>query len=54
MLFRELARLRTDAPLGADLGALRWSGPRPDFAGWAERLGAPQLHARAIALAAAR
>ena len=54
LLFRELARLRTDAPLGADVDALRWSGPRADFASWSERLGTPQLHDRASTLAAAR
>jgi 5'-3' exonuclease len=54
MLFRTLATLRVDAPLGADVDALRWRGPRPDFAGWAARLGAPELHERAVVLAAAR
>ena len=54
LLFRTLARLRTDAPIGVDVDALRWRGPRADFAAWSERLGAPQLHARAATLAAAR
>ena len=54
VLFRELATLRTDAPLGTDVDALRWSGPRGDFATWSERLGAPQLQERASLLAAAR
>jgi 5'-3' exonuclease len=54
LLFRHLATLRTDAPIGADVDALRWTGPRRDFARWAERLGAPALHARAVTLAAAR
>jgi 5'-3' exonuclease len=54
LLFRELATLRADAPIGVDVGGLRWTGPRPDFAGWAERLGASTLHARASTLAAAR
>jgi 5'-3' exonuclease len=53
-LFRELATLRTDAPIDADVDRLAWRGPRPDFAAWAARLGAPALHARAVALAAAR
>jgi 5'-3' exonuclease len=53
-LFRELATLRVDAPIGADVGALHWTGPRPDFAAWSERLGAPPLYARASTLAAAR
>ena len=53
-LFRELATLRLDAPIGTDVDALRWTGPRADFAAWAERLGTPALHERAVALAAAR
>ena len=54
LLFRELATLRTDAPVGSGVEALRWTGPRGDFAAWAERLGAPALHERAARLAAAR
>jgi 5'-3' exonuclease len=54
LLFRELATLRLDAPLGADVDALRWRGPRADFADWAARLGTPRLHERASALAAGR
>ena len=54
LLFRELATLRADAPIGADVDALRWRGPRPDFAVWSERLGTPSLHERASALAASR
>jgi 5'-3' exonuclease len=53
-LFRNLATLRADAPIGAGVDALHWRGPRDDFAVWAERLGAPPLEARASALAAAR
>ena len=47
LLFRELATLRADAPIGADVDALRWTGPRPDFAAWSERLGTPPLQERA-------
>jgi 5'-3' exonuclease len=54
LLFRELATLRADAPIGVDVDALRWRGPRADFATWAARLGAPQLHGRAASLAATR
>jgi 5'-3' exonuclease len=54
LLFRELATLRADAPIGAGVDALRWRGPRAEFAGWAERLGTPALHERATTLAAAR
>lgn len=54
LLFRELATLRADAPIGADVDALRWTGPRPDFAAWSERLGTPPLEERAARLAATR
>ncbi|PYM27518.1 MAG: flap endonuclease [Candidatus Rokuibacteriota bacterium] len=54
LLFRRLATLRTDAPLGVDVDGLRWKGPRPAFSAWAERLGAPALHERAARVAAAR
>src|SRR5207253_10944868 len=54
LLFRELATLRADAPIGADVDALRRRGPRADSAAWSERLGTPALHERASKLAAAR
>jgi 5'-3' exonuclease len=53
-LFRTLATLRVDAPIGVDVDSLRWTGPRPDFAAWAARLGTPALHERAARLAASR
>jgi 5'-3' exonuclease len=52
LLFRELATLREDAPIGVDVDALRWPGPRSDFAEWSARLGTPGLHERAARLAA--
>ena len=54
LLFRRLAILRADAPIAVDVDALRWTGPRPDFADWSRRLGAPPLDERAAALASAR
>jgi 5'-3' exonuclease len=54
LLFKELATLRADAPVGADVDALRWTGPRADFEGWSARLGAPSLLERASQLALAR
>jgi 5'-3' exonuclease len=54
LLFRELATLRSDAPIGVDVDALRWPGPRPDFSLWAERLGTPSLYERAARLAETR
>ena len=54
LLFRELATLRADAPIGTHVDALCWTGPGPAFAAWSERLGAKALHERASTLAAAR
>ena len=54
LLFRELATLRTDAPIRVDVDGLRWMGPRAEFARWTERLGAPALLVRAQTLAASR
>ncbi len=51
-LFRVLATLREDAAIGVDVDGLRWTGPRPEFAGWSERLSTPALHERASRLAA--
>jgi 5'-3' exonuclease len=53
LLFRTLAVLRTDAPIDANVDALHWQGPRAAFAAWATRLGAPELHERAVQLARA-
>ncbi len=53
-LFRRLATLRADAPIGTDVDALRWAGPRAGFAAWSERLGPPSLQERAATLAEAR
>lgn len=46
LLFKNLATLRTDAPLFRNARALRWRGPTPAFAAWAERMKAPRLLAR--------
>jgi 5'-3' exonuclease len=54
LLFRELATLRTDVPVGDGTDALRWTGPRPEFTAWSERLGTPSLLERACRLADAR
>jgi 5'-3' exonuclease len=54
LLFRTLAGLRRDAPIGADVDALRWTGPDAAFAAWSERLGDPALRERAVRLAIAR
>src|SRR2546423_1711867 len=50
LLFRGLATLRADAPIGVDVDALRWKGPRAELSDWARRFGAPALHTRAVQL----
>ncbi len=46
LLFKELATLRTDAALFADVDELKWRGPTAQFPGVCERLGAPELVTR--------
>ncbi|MDQ6861344.1 MAG: flap endonuclease [Verrucomicrobiota bacterium] len=43
LLFKNLATLRTDAPLFKSIETLRWRGATPAFAAWTERMGAPRL-----------
>ena len=43
LLFKNLATLRSDAPLFGDVDALRWQGPIDTFSSWAERMEAPRL-----------
>jgi 5'-3' exonuclease len=43
LLFKNLATLRTDAPLFRSVDELRWRGPTSSFAEWVERMGAPRL-----------
>ena len=47
LLFKELATLRTDAPLFTNVDELAWHGPTAEFPAMCERLGAPNLLARA-------
>jgi 5'-3' exonuclease len=46
LLFKDLATLRTDAPLFADVDELRWRGPTRAFDAWVERIGDPRLGER--------
>jgi 5'-3' exonuclease len=46
LLFKELATLRTDAKLFADVNELEWHGPTAEFPAMCERLEAPDLLAR--------
>ena len=43
LLFKNLATLRTDAPLFKSAKKLRWRGATPAFAAWADRMEAPRL-----------
>ena len=45
--FKDLATLRTDAPLFGNVDELQWRGPRADFEAHAERLGDARLVSRA-------
>ncbi len=53
ILFRDLATLRRDAPVGT-VDDWRWRGPAEAFDGWAERLGAEGMAKRARRLAERR
>lgn len=48
LLFKTLATLRTDAPLFNDVEELRWRGPTPAFAAYAERIGAAKVLERSF------
>jgi 5'-3' exonuclease len=54
LLFKDLARLRTDAAVFDDVEALRWRGPAASFPAVAQRLGDPRLAERMAALAGLR
>ena len=43
LLFKQLATLRTDARLFADVGELRWRGPGTEFASWTQRFSSSRL-----------
>src|SRR5215210_2208633 len=51
LLFKDLATLRTDAPLFRDVEELRWRGPTPTFVAYAERLGDARLVQRCLGAA---
>ena len=47
LLFKNLATLRTDAPLFGDVEEIRWRGVTDGFAAWAEKSGDARILARA-------
>jgi len=52
--FKELATLKTDAPLFGSVDDLEWRSPTPAFTAWAARAGKPRLLERVQKLALAR
>jgi hypothetical protein len=46
MLFKDLATLRTNAPLFKDVDELQWRGATPEFGQVAEKIGSARLAAR--------
>ena len=46
LLFKDLATLRTDAPVFKDIDELQWRGATPEFAQVAEKIGSARLLAR--------
>jgi 5'-3' exonuclease len=53
LTFKNLATLRTDAPLFRDVEELRWRGPTDAFAAWTERMESPRLLERSLRASAA-
>lgn len=51
LLFKNLATLRRDAPVGARVEDLAWRGPTPAFDAWTTRLGDERLFTRCARLA---
>ena len=54
LLFKNLATLRTDAPLFADIDEIEWRGPTPAFADWPQRMDDKRIQARVEKAVAAR
>jgi 5'-3' exonuclease len=54
LLFKELATLRTDAPIFRTVDELRWRGPTDSFPQWTERMDAPRLLERSQRAASGR
>jgi 5'-3' exonuclease len=54
MLFRDLATLRTDAPVFDSVDELLWKGPLPEFEALCESMKATRLWERAVAVQTSR
>jgi 5'-3' exonuclease len=46
LLFKDLATLRTEAPLFSNVDELEWRGPTPGFAEWPEKMADTRIAAR--------
>ena len=53
ILFRHIATVRTDAPIGTSVDDIEWRGPRPEFPAVTRVLESPDLLRETEALAAA-
>jgi 5'-3' exonuclease len=53
LLFKDLATLRTDAPLFDEVDEVRWRGPTSAFRGYAEHMGAARLLERCLKVSVA-
>ena len=51
LLFKQLATLKSDAPLFSKVSELKWGGPTPKFAEWSERLGSKVIDRARMAAA---
>jgi 5'-3' exonuclease len=54
LLFKNLATLRTDAPLFANVDEVEWRGPTAAFAGWPQRMADTRIQTRIDKIIAAR
>jgi 5'-3' exonuclease len=54
LLFKNLATLRTDAPLFSDVDEIEWRGPTEAFSAWPQRMDDKRIQARVEKAVAAR
>lgn len=54
LLFRRIATVELDSPVSQSVDDLEWTGPTEAFAAVADRIGGPELAARASTIAAGR
>jgi 5'-3' exonuclease len=54
LVFKDLATLRTEAPLFSNVDELEWRGPTPAFVGWPEKMADTRIAARIAKAQAAR